>query len=316
MPWRTPPVDLDPPDISPHRAGNTGIDYVTSYKATEPGPHVMLNALTHGNEICGAIILDELMKAGLRPARGTLTFSFANVAAYQSFSAKDPLISRYLDEDFNRIWDDKSLAGPRRSREMARAQVMRPIVDTVDILLDIHSTSAIDLPMMLTGWEEKHLAFARRMGVPELLVRDSGHVSGKRLRDYGRFNDPAAAPIALLVESGQHWAKESVAIAREATWRFLATAGVLSDADAAPWREPPTTPTRTILVTDRISIQTDDFQFAQAFNGFDILPHKGTLVARDGRTELRTPYDNCVLVMPAKRPSRGHLAVRLGRFED
>ena len=34
-------VELTPPDIEPYRAGNTGIDYVTSFDAPEPGPHVL-----------------------------------------------------------------------------------------------------------------------------------------------------------------------------------------------------------------------------------------------------------------------------------
>jgi hypothetical protein len=34
----------------------------------------------------------------------------------------------------------------------------------------------------------------------------------------------------------------------------------------------------------------------------------------DGDTEIRTPHDDCLLVMPSLRPSRGHTAVRLARF--
>ena len=46
-------VELSPPDIEPYRAGNTGIEYVTTFAASEPAPHVLVTALTHGNEICG-----------------------------------------------------------------------------------------------------------------------------------------------------------------------------------------------------------------------------------------------------------------------
>jgi hypothetical protein len=35
-----------------------------------PGPHVVVAALTHGNEICGAIALDRLFRAKIRPRRG------------------------------------------------------------------------------------------------------------------------------------------------------------------------------------------------------------------------------------------------------
>ena len=139
MPYMTPLVELAPPDLSPYRAGNTGLDYVWSFAAEKPGPHVFLTALTHGNEICGAIALDRLLRAELRPAIGKLTFAFANIAAYEGFDTKDPSAARYIDEDMNRVWDEKLLDGPRKSRELQRARALRPLIDTADFLLDIHS---------------------------------------------------------------------------------------------------------------------------------------------------------------------------------
>jgi hypothetical protein len=52
------PVELTVPDISVYRSGNTGLDYVTTFDSEKPGPHVMVSAVTHGNELCGAITLD------------------------------------------------------------------------------------------------------------------------------------------------------------------------------------------------------------------------------------------------------------------
>lgn len=316
MPYTTPLIELDPPDLSPYRAGNTGIPYVWSYAAAAPGPHVILNALTHGNEICGAIALDRLLRAGLRPARGKITFAFANVAAYEGFDRRDPTASRYLDEDLNRVWDPALLDGPRRSCELQRARALRPVIDTADFLLDIHSMNVATGPLMLTGMAEKHLAFARRMGSPAMLVRDEGHAAGPRLREYGRFCDPDAPPIALLIECGQHWREASAGVALEIAWRFLTAAGVLSARDAEPWLARPTAPQRTVLVTHRITIATDEFHFGEGFKALDVVPRAGTVIARDGLNDIRTPYDNCVLIMPVRRSVRGQTAVRLGRFED
>ena len=314
--FRATPVELDPPDLAPWRVGNTGIDYVWSFTAVTPGPHVMLTALIHGNEICGAIALDRMLHAGVRPARGKLTFAFCNIEAYRSFSRIDPAVSRYVDEDMNRVWDPSALDGPRNSRELRRTRLLRPLVDTVDYLLDIHSTTNINPAMMLTGVEKKHLDFATAIGVPVYLVRDAGHEGGRRLRDYGRFSDPQSPAVALLVESGQHWAKATAETASEAAWRFLAAAGVLSDADAAPWRQRPRTAQRVIQVTERVTIQSDDFRFFEAYEGFEVIERAGTLIARDGGRDIRTPYDHCVLIMPSRRFARGQTAVRLGRFEE
>ncbi len=316
MPSATPLIELAPPDLSPYRAGNTGTDYVWSFASARAGPHVFLTALTHGNEICGANALDRLLRAELRPAKGKLTFAFANVAAYERFDCRDPSAARYLDEDMNRVWDKKVLDGPRMSRELQRARALRPLIDTADFLLDIHSMTTDAPPLMLTGMPAKHLAFARLMGFPALLVRDEGHSAGPRLREYGRFSDPMAPPIALLIESGQHWLKHSAEVALETAWRFLATAGVLAPRDAAPWLARPALPQRTVLVTDRITIASDDFGFEGDFQGIEVIPRAGTVIAHDGRQKIRTPYDNCVLVMPMRRSARGQTAVRLGRFED
>ena len=148
-------VELTPPDIEPYRAGNTGIEYVTSFAAGEPGPHVVVTALTHGNEICGAIALDRVLRAQIRPRRGKLTLAFDNVAAYREFDPRYPIASRYVDEDFNRLWHPATLDGPRQSVELARARTLRPIVDSADLLLDLHSMQYATAPLMLAGLLER-----------------------------------------------------------------------------------------------------------------------------------------------------------------
>ena len=55
-------VELVAPDISIYKNGNTGVDFVHTFDSGKPGPHVMINAVIHGNEICGAITLDLFFK--------------------------------------------------------------------------------------------------------------------------------------------------------------------------------------------------------------------------------------------------------------
>src|SRR5262249_20164547 len=100
------PIEISPPDIKPWKQGNTGIDYVHVLDSGKPGPNVMVQALTHGNEFCGAIALKVLFEESLRPKAGKLTLVFANVAAYERFDPSDPSRSRYIDEDLNRVWGD------------------------------------------------------------------------------------------------------------------------------------------------------------------------------------------------------------------
>ena len=64
-------IEISPVDIEPYRAGNTGIPFVTTFDSGIDGPHVMVMAITHGNELCGAIAVDWLLSARFGPSRGS-----------------------------------------------------------------------------------------------------------------------------------------------------------------------------------------------------------------------------------------------------
>jgi predicted deacylase len=310
-------IELTPPDIEPYRVGNTGLDYVTTFDSGHAGPHVLVTALTHGNEICGAIALDRLFRAGLRPRQGKLTLAFDNVAAFKSFNRRYPVVSRFVEEDFNRLWDEATLDGPRQSAELARARALRPFVDAADFLLDIHSMQYATAPLMLAGTLDRSVDLARRVGIPELIMCDSGHAAGRRMRDYGPFGDPASAKTALLIEAGQHWQHRAAEIATDVMLRFLIAVGTLTRDDAAAIAGPDVDVhprQRVIEVTEAVTISGDNFEFVDEFRGLEVLSLKGTLIGRDNGREVRTPYDDCVLIMPSRRLARGHTAVRLGRF--
>lgn len=307
-------VDLVPPDITPYKNGNTGIDYVTTMDSGQPGPHVLVTAVVHGNEICGAIAVDYFFKTGLKPRAGKLTIAFANVEAYLSFDAKDPTVSRFIDEDFNRVWSEDVLDGPRQSQELTRARTLRPVVAEADFLLDIHSMQKKTEALVLSGPLPKGRELARGVGVPRIVVSDSGHAAGKRMRDYGDFVNPDSPKNSLLVECGQHWEKSSEVIAKESLFRFLLHTGALTADDIAPHVGPTPPAQQFIEVSGPVTIKTDAFRFAQDFNGFEVLEKKGSLLGYDGDEEVLTPYDNCVLIMPSKRLNKGATAVRLGRF--
>ena len=310
-------VELSPPDIEPYRSGNTGIEYVTTIDSGVAGPHVLVTALTHGNEICGAIALDRLFRAGLRPRQGKLTLAFDNVAAYHSFDVRVPAASRFVDEDFNRLWAPPTLDGPRQSTELARARALRPIVDAADFLLDIHSMQYSTAPLMLAGTLDKSVALARRVGIPELIMCDAGHAAGPRMRDYGGFGHPVSAKTALLIESGQHWERRAAEVATDVMLRFLITLGGLTRDDAQMLAGPDfdSHPRQRIIeVTEAITITGDNFEFVQDFRGLEVLTPKGTPIGRDNGREVRTPYDDCVLIMPSRRLAKGQTAVRLGRY--
>jgi hypothetical protein len=71
-----------------------------------------------------------------------------------------------------------------------------------------------------------------------------------------------------------------------------------------------------VRVTQPITASSPNFRFAKQWKGLEIVPKAGTLLATDGDTEWRTPYDDCVLVMPSTAHVKsGNTMVRLGRYD-
>jgi len=302
------PVAIAAPDISAFVQGNTGIPGFTTIDSNLPGPHTILISLMHGNEIAGAIVLNDMLCAQFQPLRGKLTFGFANLAAFERFDPENPVASRFLEEDLNRVWDDAQLFGIRRSRELDRAREIRPIIDDADIVLDLHSMLWPSEPLTLCGPAPLGRELALQIACPPVVIADQGHAGGKRLIDYGRFTEAASSAACILVEAGQHWQPETIHQMRATVAALLRHTGQMQP---IPPAQPATPPTRFAEVTRLVTAKTNRFVFTENFRGGDTIPQAGTLIAHDGDEEIRTPHDNCLLVMPSLKPSRGHTAVRM-----
>lgn len=311
-----PPNPLLPFPITQYREGNIGIPYAHQFDSGKPGPHVGITALVHGNEVCGAYALDLLLREKFRPARGKLSLIFCNVAAYTRFDPDDPAASRFVDEDMNRVWAPNALDSTRRSIELDRARELEPLIGEIDLLLDIHSMQQPSPALMLSGPLAKGRRLAAQVGVPQVVVADQGHKAGLRMRDYGGFGDPDSPKNALLVECGQHWEQASRTVAIETMFRFLKAVGQASDADLARHgiTPKPAQDQKFVEVTEPVTITSDTFRFEGSFTGLETIPAAGTVIAHDGDIAIKTPYDNCVLIMPTKRLKAGQTAVRLGRY--
>ena len=312
------PIEVEFPKLHAYAAGNGGIPYVYTYDSGQPGAHTMINALTHGNEVSGAIAVKAMLDAGLRPRRGKLTLSFANIEAYQRFDPEQPDASRFVDQDLNRVWSTETLDDlSKDSSELRRARAMRPLVDTVDLLLDLHSMHERSAPLNVCGPLEKGIALARKLGTPAHVISDAGHPEGRRLRDYDGFGDPASPKTALLIETGQHWEAAGVDVAKDCCARFLLLAGNIDLADVpAGWLRPLPPAVQDVQVTEPVVAKSMDFRFAGNYTGLEVFADEGCVVGWNDGEPVTTPYDNCVLVMPSSnRPLRpGVTVVRLGRL--
>jgi predicted deacylase len=302
-------LELLPRELGPYREGNTGVDWVHRFASGKAGPHVLVNALTHGNEFCGMVAATHLLDTGVRPKIGTLTVSFANVQAYESFDLADPLKSRLLVHNLNRIWSREWLEGSDDSPELERARELRPVVAAADHILDIHSTAQPVQPFWVYPAYERNARAALAIGVPGIhLVMPAGMTTGTPLIQHGLHGTPGHDGVALVAECGQHFQRASGELAVEVTMRFLAHFGLV-DADPS-W--PPTPPARRYELLATPVIKTGQVKFARPVAGLETFA-KGELIVTDGDEEVRAPCDDCTIFMPARVHIPGRELVYLTR---
>lgn len=312
--------ELPLPTLDAWREGNTGTEGVWRFEARQPGRHVMLSALVHGNELCGAWALLGALQASLRPVAGSLTLAFCNLAAFDRFDPTRVDDSRFADEDFNRVWGPGLVAKGPVNIERKRALALQPFIESADWLLDLHSMHEPGVPLMLTGLQPRNIALARRLGMPATVIADAGHAEGRRMRDHGRFGEALVddEACALLIECGYHGALSSRDVAFDAMARFLDASGAVpADAQPADWRLPMPGQQQVLQVTHAVAARSMAVSFSETWHTGQTIAKAGTLLGWNDGEPIVTPYDDCTLVMPSLRQLRpGVTVVRLARQWD
>jgi predicted deacylase len=297
-----------PRDLAPYRAGNTGIDYVHRFESGKPGPHVLINGITHGNEFCGMVAVCHLLDSGVRPKIGTLTLSFGNVAAYESFDVERPFESRQITHNLNRVWSAAQLEGSEDSVELRRARAMQPAVAAADHILDIHSTAQDVVPFWVYPAFERNAAVASALPRPDVhLVMPLGLGSGTPIIQYGAHGRADGSGSALVVECGQHFKRSSAELAIDVALNVLGHFKLI-DREVSPPAQPPQ---RFELLRTHV-VKHADFHFTRPLIGFETFA-KDELIATDGDEEIRAPIDDCTIFMPTREPIVGREGVYLTR---
>lgn len=303
------------PDITHWRAGNTGTEGVWHFDSGKPGRHVMLSALVHGNEICGAWALKGLLEAGVRTSNGTLTLAFCNLAAFDRFDSTNHDASRFVDQDMNRQWSVERLQDAS-TQERRRGAALRPFIERAEWLLDLHSMHERGAPLLLTGPHARNVELAKELRAPMHIVVDTGHADGVRMRDFGQFGQPdgnACNIRSLLIECGFHGDESSRLVAQDQCVRFLAASGVVDKAlllDLLPsWFLPDAPRQLALYVEGAVVAKSEHFKFVEGLEDLQLFPKAGTLVGDNDGEPVVTPFENCVLVMPSTRQARKGVTV-------
>ncbi len=298
-------------DLSPYRNGNTGVDYVHRFDSGKPGPHVLINALTHGNEICGMVAATHLLDNDVRPKIGTLTVSFANIEAYEAFDPDRPYDNRQLVHNLNRIWSSEMLDGNEDSPELRRARELRPVVAAADHILDIHSTRADVRPFWVYAPFARNISAVGAIGRPDVhLVMPGGLRTGVGLTHHGRHGTDDGPGTTVVVECGQHFKRSAADLATAVALDFLAHFGLVDRSEPAPTARPPAPRRFELLATHMV--KSAEFSFTRPLVGFETFD-EGELIARNGAEEIRSPCNGCTIFMPTQQPIVGREAVYLTR---
>jgi len=304
-----PLIEVEHRDLSPYKAGNTGVDYVHRFESGKPGPHVLINALTHGNEICGMVAATHLLDNDIRPRRGTLTVSFANVEAYNAFDPDRPFDNRQLVHNLNRIWSPDMLDGTEQSPELRRARELRPVVAAADHILDIHSTSSDVEPFWVYLPFARNTALAESIADPSIhLILPGGLTTGTGLMQYGHHGTADGPGASVVVECGQHFKQSAADLATRVTLAFLAQFGLIDP--PTPLNTSTTPGQRRFKLLQTHVVKSQDFSFTRPLVGLETFA-EGELIAVNGDDKIIAPCDDCTVFMPTREPIVGREAVYL-----
>ncbi|HSI55200.1 MAG: succinylglutamate desuccinylase/aspartoacylase family protein [Ramlibacter sp.] len=285
------------------------------FTALQPGPRLIVLGAVHGNERCGtqAIqqLVGELAAGDIAIERGVLTLvPVTNPLAYQRRE-------RQGDRNLNR---NLRVTAQPVDFEDRIANVLCPLLDAHDVLLDLHSFHTPGQPFVMAGptnntgdlepfthakdeerlvahlgprqvvegWMEAYARGVRRrqqsQATAESSLLDTGYGIGtsEYMRSRGGYG--------VTLECGQHDDPEAVGVAYRAIRQTLALLGL------APLTLAPPAPEFQVLrLVDVIDREHSDDSFDQPWKSFDpVVAGQAIAHRQDGRV-LTAPADGFIV---------------------
>ena len=299
-----------------------------TYLGLVPGPRLLVLGAVHGNEVCGASAIaqlsEELDSGALAIQRGTLTLvPVTNPLAHQ-------LKQRTGDRNLNRNMAPSAIPQDCEDR---LANVLCPLLDAHDVLLDLHSFHTGGAPFVMIGPQNNRGAlepFTHAEAELQLALHTGPHriVEGwldtyargiqkriaKSVSQGGRAQTLVTNPnygigtteymrsrggYGVTLECGQHDDPLAVGVARHAILQTLALLG-LADLPLEP--EPPAREIlRLVDVTDR---NHPGDTFSREWRSFDALKG-GDVIGMRSDGEAITAASDGFIVFPNPRAEAG-----------
>jgi succinylglutamate desuccinylase len=256
-----------------------------------PHPHLAVFGSIHGNEPCGLRAIErlraEVESGALQLQQGTLYLVHGNPQAGEAHE-------RHTrgGTDLNRLFDYRfmtDLPSVYWVYEHYRALELKPLLDSVDALLDLHSTTAPSPAFAIASPLPESQRFADALGLGYVTHGWDGP---------GLLADRVViAPLtrrglpAVSVECGQHQQPEAADVAYACLRRALDHLGL------APWPEQPAPLACTRLqLRAAVKRPSPRFKFVRPLASMQQLA-AGELIGRDEDMAL-TLQRSCYVIMP------------------
>jgi predicted deacylase len=238
----------------------SGIPGVLSLSTAKPGPQVGIMACTHGNEPAGLAAFAYLLKHLEHLQCGTVHLIVNNLAAASRYfeQATDLTFTahyRFVDRDMNRVhaqWQQDNTA------ETERVLALLPLFKTLDVVFDLHSTSAPSDPMLVLLAEDP-----QRLAIPGVNIVLQNLIP--------HLNAPPLVSLcekaeAFVLETGSHEDPRALIIAQAAVQALLVNMGLLPEGRGNTQDQQTHELTRTLLHDS----ETATYEIYQAI----VFPHE------------------------------------------
>lgn len=274
-----------------------GIRGIRTVDSGIPGPILGITVCTHGGEVVGMEIADQLLQefdVGNRLSKGKLVFVLVNLPAYSRWKETGDVVgSRYLVENLNRACSEENVR-TSASAEIVRVREILPLLRTFDYCLDIHSTYKPSESMGIVSRRGADF-FKDVLNVSLELPGLLDVVSGKPLIDIVERN----GGIGAAIESGCQFDPTAYRLGLDVIVRTLLKLNMIASDEASQRYVLPDLDKVSLEVTGSVMIRNRRFRPTKEFVHGDVVS-LGEPIAFDGESEIVADRD-LVILMPSPK---------------
>lgn len=283
---------------------------IHQFAGLQAGPKLIVLGAVHGNEVCGTLAIQQLIaeieNGTVRIERGTLTLvPVTNPLAYR-------LKRRHGDRNLNR---NMRVSDAPQDFEDRIANLLCPLLQAHDVLLDLHSFHTPGTPFAMIGPSHnrgelepfarasEEEAMALRLGIGRFVegwldtyaqgVKDRQARGAEASVDYGVGTTETMrryGGIAITLECGQHEEDTAPQVAYEAIRNTLAHLGMTRAAAPAPAKKREVI--RLYQVTDRLHPED---HLDRDWRSFEPVQRDEVIARRHDGTVLKAERDGWIV---------------------